>query len=70
MLPGDPLYRILKRRQPTAIVAFSHPPQMPPAVLDHYYLIWSIQDPRDPPAVIDPALVYRPLDQILTSPRR
>ena len=65
MIPGDPLYQILKRRQPTAIVAFSHPPQMPPAVLEHYYLVWSIQDPRDPPSAIDSALVYRPLDQIV-----
>ena len=70
MFPGDPLYQILKRRQPTAIIAFSHPPQMPPSVLDHYYLIWSIQDPRDSIAVIDPALVYRPLDQILKNPPR
>ncbi len=68
MYPDDPLYRILERRQPTTLIAFSHPPQMPPAVLDHYYLIWSIQDPRDPIAVIDPALVYRPLAQILKSP--
>ena len=68
MFPGDPLYLILKQRQPTAIIAFSHPPQMPPAVLGHYYLIWSIQDPRDPIATIDPALVYRPLDQILKAP--
>ena len=64
MFPGDPLYQILKRRRPTAIIAFSHPPQMPPVVLDQYYLAWVIQDPRDPTAVIDPALVYRPLDQI------
>lgn len=70
MFPSDPLYRILKRRQPAAIIAFSHPPQMPPAVLDHYYLIWSIQDPRDPITVIDPALVYRPLDQILNKAPR
>lgn len=68
MFPRDPLYQILKRRRPTAIIAFSHPPQMPPAVLDQYYLVWSIQDPRDPPAVIDPALVYRPLDQIPNNP--
>ncbi len=65
MYPTDPLYQILKRRQPTAIIAFSHPPQMPFAVLDRYYLVWSIQDPRDPPATIDPALVYRPFEQIL-----
>jgi len=64
MFPDDPLSHILKRRRPTAIIAFSHPPQMPPVVLDQYYLAWVIQDPRDPPAVIDPALVYRPLDQI------
>lgn len=68
MVPGDPLYQILKRRQPTAIIAFSHPPQMPPTVLDHYYLIGTIQDPRDPLWVIDPALVYRSLDQILKAP--
>jgi len=68
MFPNDPLYRILKRRRPTAIIAFSHPPQMPPAVLDQYFLVWIIQDPRDPPAVIDPALVYRPLDRIPRNP--
>ena len=65
MLPGDPLYAILQRRQPTAIIAFSHPPQMPAVVLDRYYLCASLRDPRDPLWVIDPALVYRPLDQIL-----
>ena len=70
MFPDDPLYRILKRRRPTAIIAFSHPPQMPPSVLGQYYLVWVIQDPRDPPGVIDPALVYRPISQILgNSPR-
>ena len=68
MVPGDPLYQILKRRRPTAIIAFSHPPQMLPTVLEHYYLVWIIQDPRDPPAVIDPALVYRPLGQMPNSP--
>jgi arabinofuranosyltransferase len=70
MFSSDPLYRILRRRQPTTIIAFSHPSQMPPAVLDHYYLIGSIQDPRDPIAVIDPALVYRPLDQTLNKAPR
>ena len=70
MFPGDPLYRILKRRQPTAIIAFSHPPQMPPAVLGNYYLVWSIQDPRDSLGDIGPALVYRPLDQILNKTPR
>ena len=70
MFPDDPLYRILKKRQPTAIIAFSHPPQMPPSVLDQYYLVWVIQDPRDLPAVIDPALVYRPVNQILGNPPR
>ena len=70
MFPGDPLYQILKRRRPTAIIAFSHPPQMPPSVLDHYYLVWVIQDPRDPPAAIDPALVYRPVSEILGNPLR
>ena len=68
MVPDDPLYLILKQRKPDAIIAFSHPPQMPPAILDHYYLIWSIQDPRDSIAVIDPVLVYRPLDRIITVP--
>ena len=70
MFPADPLYRILTRRRPTAIIAFSHPPQMPPVVLDHYVLVWVIQDPRDPPAVIDPALVYRPLGQVPNNPPR
>ena len=70
MFPGDPLYQILKRRRPTAIIAFSHPPQMPPSVLDQYYLVWVIQDPSDPPATIDPALVYRPVSQILSKPPR
>ncbi|MDQ2800951.1 MAG: hypothetical protein M3Y13_15065 [Armatimonadota bacterium] len=70
MYPSDPLYRILKRRQPTAIIAFSHPSQMPPVVLDHYYLCETIRDGRDSDWTIEPALVYRPLDQILNSPRR
>lgn len=70
MYPNDPLYQILKRRRPTAIIAFSHPPQMPFAVLDRYYLVGSIQDPRDPPTVIEPALVYRPLDQMPNNPPR
>ena len=70
MYPGDPLYQILKRRQPIAIIAFSHPNSMPPVVLDRYYLCETIRDGRDSDWDIEPALVYRPLDQILNSPRR
>lgn len=60
MYPEDPLYQILDRRQPTAIIAFSHPLQMPPVVLDHYYFCATIRDGRDSDWSIEPALVYRP----------
>jgi len=60
MYPGDPLYQILKRRQPAAIIAFSHPSEMPTVVLDRYHLRAVLQDPHDSEDVIDPALVFRP----------
>lgn len=65
MDPADPMYAIILRRQPTAIIAFSHPPQMPPIVLERYILCATIRDGVDSDWVIDPALVYRPLDQVL-----
>jgi arabinofuranosyltransferase len=63
MYPANPLYQILLRRQPNAIIAFSHPAQMPPVVLERYYLSATIRNGVDPDWVIDPALVYRPLDE-------
>ena len=68
MYPTDPLYHIIQRRQPTAIIAFSHPPQMPAIVLERYLLCATLRDGYDSDWVIDPALVYRPLDQVLGHP--
>ena len=67
MYPSDPMYQIIQRRQPTAIIAFSHPPQMSAIVLDRYLLCATIRNGFDSDDVIDPALVYRPLDQVLGS---
>ncbi|MBV9850640.1 MAG: hypothetical protein JO250_13285 [Armatimonadetes bacterium] len=63
--PGDPLYAILQRRRPTAIIAFSHGSEWPRIVLDRYYLSEPVSDPRDPYWRIMPALIYRSLDDVL-----
>jgi arabinofuranosyltransferase len=56
-LPGDPLYRILDRRRPEAIVAFSHQ-NTPTIVLGRYFLAAVVQDPEDSTSVIVPSLAY------------
>ncbi len=56
-VPGDPLYRILDRRDPDMIVAFSHQ-NAPTIVLGRYFLSALVSDPRDPESVIVPSLVY------------
>lgn len=59
-VPGDPLYAILMRRRPDAIIAFSHQ-VAPPFVLGRYVLAAQIRDTTDPPWAIGPTLIYLPL---------
>lgn len=58
-LPEDPMYGILTRRHPDAIIAFSHR-QAPPFVLGRYQLLAAVRDPRDPAWAIGPTLIYLP----------
>jgi len=58
-LPADPLYAILMRRRPDAVIAFSHR-DAPPFVLGRYHLAAQVRDRADPVWAISPTLVYLP----------
>lgn len=58
-VPNDPMYAILTRRHPDAIIAFSHR-DAPPFVLGRYRLAAAVRDRTDPLWAIGPTLVYLP----------
>lgn len=59
-VPGDPLYAILMRRHPDAIIAFSHR-EAPPFVLGRFVLAAQITDQSGSPWTFSPTLIYLPL---------